>query len=512
MDARAGGRNLRSIALNAASSYLLYGFSALYGIVVVPIVLNGLGRDAYGLMGSANSLWQYLTLLSLGTNTSIVRYIPQLVVRQDQEAVTQTASTFMAFNIVVAFVGLCLIVIISASAGRIFDIPESLKGVSALVMLSLGLSSVLNLFGSYLASTLIGLKRLYVHSFLQIGSAVVAATTSIGLIFAGYGIVAVCLGTLAVWFFFLLIRFMYVHSLCPGISLRMFDRGLLKKLIVPSLFYFLLGVGSTSVYQSGNILIGSFLGVGAVAIYAATRRLLDTGMGLLLQFSDVLVPYVAEAEVLDGTAGTRFYHRRLLKVTLLLTTIVCFLLVAYGKVLISAWLGIGNYIGDEIWIILCVWMFVHAITQPGSITIIAVGKHRSLVLIVVVEAIVSIALGILLVHGMGVFGIVLASLVGAISTSGWFVHWFTARITGDSLPSLIRYAFIPGLAAVLPAALWQLVWVTTGMSRGTLAGLVTNGIGSSILLLTGVCFLGFNSQERQKVVYFFKSLALQLKR
>lgn len=504
--------NFRSVLLNLGSAYILFGFSTLFGIVVVPIVLNGLGKDAYGLMGSANSLWQYLTLLSLGTNTTVVRYIPQAVARDDQAHVARTISTFLVFNIGAAFVGTCLILIITQSPVAFFSIPDNLRRVSGLVMLFLGLSTVFNFIGTYFAHILIGLKRLYVHYFLQVGATIVTASTSIGLIFAGHGVLAVSFGTLAISFVFLLIRSRYVYSLHPAISLRLFDHGLLRELIVPSLFYFVVGIGSISIYQSGNILIGSLVGVGAVAIYAATRRLLDTTMGLLLQFSEVLVPYIAEAQVLDGTAGTRLYHRRLLRITFLASTVTCFILVVYGKALISLWLGAGRFIGWDIWVILCIWMFVHAITQPGSITIIAVGRQRPLALAVVLEATMSIALGIMLVQSMGVCGVALAGLAAAITTGGWFIHWFTARITGDSLFGLFQYAFTPGLVAVVPAILWQVLLFATGVPRETLNGLVMNATGSGISLLGGVWFLGFNSQERQKVAYFCKKIGLQFKR
>jgi O-antigen/teichoic acid export membrane protein len=144
--------------------------------------------------------------------------------------------------------------------------------------------------------------------------------------------------------------------------------------------------------------------------------------------------------------------------------------------------------------------------------IITVGRQGSLVIIVGLEAIVSIILGILLIPSMGMLGIVSGGLVGAVVTGGWFVLWFPARISNDSLFQLFRYAFLPGLAALIPAILWQVLLIATSAHNFDFGSLLINGSVNGILLLAGVGFLGFDRRERQKMIRISKNAILRFMR
>lgn len=496
--------NFQSVVMNILSVYVLYGISMIIGLAVAPILLRGLGDGSYGLMSSSVATWQYLALLSLGTNTIVLRHIPKVAAAREAGEPERTISTFLAFNLLIALIGGLLVLGVSPRAERFFKVPPELTDIASVSVMLLGFFSVNNSCAAYLGMVLAGSKKLFVNNALAALQGIFIALASVGLVAMGMGLRAVALMMLVLGIVFTLVRFLHVRSLYPGISLRRFDAHAFRVLLGPSLAVLVLGIASTTVYQSGSIIVGASVGVGAVAVYAVTRKLLDSTMGVLIQFSEVMIPYIAEAQVLEEEKGTRLYNRRLLKITTLISAMALFGLLVYGQWLISLWLGPGRFIGRDIWWMLCVWMFLHAITQPGALVVIAVGKQNLLTVIVVLEAMVSMAVGLLLVGKYGVLGVTIGGLVGAIMTVGWFVHWYAAKVTGDTLGRVAKYAFVPGLFSVLPAVVWQaglnLILVPTTAER-VLFGIST----SAILLLWGGWQFGLSRAERERLVQTLKT-------
>jgi O-antigen/teichoic acid export membrane protein len=221
----------------------------------------------------------------------------------------------------------------------------------------------------------------------------------------------------------------------------------------------------------------------------------------------VMIPYIAEAQAVEGSQGTKTYHRRLLKISCFLSLPALFILLCYGQWFIGVWLGPDRFIGGAIWWTLCFWMFIHVVTQPGAIVIMSMGYQRWLSAVVMLEGIASLCLGVIFVKYWGIGGVAAAGLISAIMTMGWFVHWYAVRITGDSLTGLVRYTFLPGLLCLLPAVGWQIMlnslgWSPTGLIT-TLAGLG----GSMAFFFLGAIVFGLNAGERASIINWLRNVS-----
>jgi O-antigen/teichoic acid export membrane protein len=65
----------RSFAANALASILGWFVSTLAGFIALPIVVRGLGADAYGLWVLVAAFTGYLGMLDMGLGQTVIRYI-----------------------------------------------------------------------------------------------------------------------------------------------------------------------------------------------------------------------------------------------------------------------------------------------------------------------------------------------------------------------------------------------------------------------------------------------------
>ena len=66
-------------------SYIYIFLSNTISLIYTPIMLGILGQSEYGLIGTANSITSYLSLLSMGIGASYVRFNAQARATGDKE-------------------------------------------------------------------------------------------------------------------------------------------------------------------------------------------------------------------------------------------------------------------------------------------------------------------------------------------------------------------------------------------------------------------------------------------
>ena len=76
-------------------SYLNLGISFLIPFAYTPVMLGILGQEEYGLYSLSHSVIGYLSLLSFGFGSTIVRYIAKFRAMGDKKAVEEVFGFFL---------------------------------------------------------------------------------------------------------------------------------------------------------------------------------------------------------------------------------------------------------------------------------------------------------------------------------------------------------------------------------------------------------------------------------
>jgi O-antigen/teichoic acid export membrane protein len=425
---------LRVLAQGVVAKYFSIATWIITGLVLTPLLLKYLGNEAYGLYATLGSIGAYLSVLDLGTGLAIPRYVAQYRIERDPELINKLSSTFFF-----GFIGVGLLLLIAAFAflpyvPDVFKTSSSLTHVAQVVfVVTVGNFLVLLPFG-VLEGVLYGFQKVHINYWLDSLFYILNLAAAYCVAKLGGGLVGITFGTVGARILVSILLTRITWTECPMVRLRPkdFDWVVLRRLIGPSFYYFVIQIATLMIFSTDNVVISSFLGVAAVTAYSIAFRLCRLPVGLISSFAGVLLPRISELDTKSDLTRLRVVHAQLTKYSLLVSLVVFSCLVAFGKELIDLWVGPGNFAGLPILICLCLVWPLHTVVQCSSTVLMGTAKHKSLAGALVVEGILNVLLSILLLHYIGVLGVALGTLLAKLSVSFWFAPWSACRVLKQS--------------------------------------------------------------------------------
>lgn len=88
-------KKINQLRTGVILSYINLGISCIIPFLYTPIMLRMLGQQEYGLYSLAHSVISYLTLLSFGFGSTIIRYISKYRAEGNRDAVERTFGFFL---------------------------------------------------------------------------------------------------------------------------------------------------------------------------------------------------------------------------------------------------------------------------------------------------------------------------------------------------------------------------------------------------------------------------------
>lgn len=144
-------------------------WSVALAVAVVPLVLNYLGAEAYGLVGFFTSLTALLSLLDLGLGASVTREMARLSVEEDAEQTRTTVRTFEVFYWGVGAVAAVIVFLMAPFVAEHWLKGRSLSAASIYyALLSMGLVVALQWPMSLYLNVLMGRQQQVVANQVQV--------------------------------------------------------------------------------------------------------------------------------------------------------------------------------------------------------------------------------------------------------------------------------------------------------------------------------------------------------
>jgi O-antigen/teichoic acid export membrane protein len=280
---------------------------------------------------------------------------------------------------------------------------------------------------------------------------------------------------------------MFAFKLLPGLSLnpaKHFHPGAIREQLSFSISAYLIHMSNRLLMQMDRIIIGAFLGVGAVANYQAAAKVAEILRMFAYHLDEAISPAAAHLRARGDQAGLRDLLLRTSRFNFLIVTPIYILGAVYMGPIISVLTGMDT-VPFEIWMIGQFLLFSVYNTQISSTCassiMIMTGHERPLVAIVVSQLVTNIGLSIALVFSYKTVGVAAATLTCAIFF-GWVI--ILPRILkhlgvsiGDYISFHLRGA-APGFAA-FGALLVALVWIFP-LHEGQITSLIWRGLAVMI--------------------------------
>jgi O-antigen/teichoic acid export membrane protein len=479
--------------------------SVLVGFFMSPFLVHSLGDSMYGIWILLLSVTGYMGLLDTGLKTSIVRYVSRFNAMSDRENLDRVLSTSFVLYSVLSVVAIAITALLAAQFENLFTVdPETIDTIRMVVYLG-GIGVAITLPISVFGGLLVGFQRYDQLNKANILLLLLRSIAIVAVLTLGFGIVAVSgiqlasqvlLGGLLAWF---------AYRQYPSLRINptAFRQDTAKMLYSYSGFMLLNNLAMYSLFYSGEILIGIFLGSASITHYAIATGLVHYLSKFVGAMTQVLHPYASDQEARGNTEKIKQIVVQGTKWCLLLVLPVALTYIILGRTFISLWMG-PQYaeLSGAILIIAAIGRIMW-LSQSGTGNILlGVGKHKVITSANIATGIASVALSALLVKPFGIVGVALGTSL-ALSVSQIFIVIYVCKTFRIPGAHYVRAAWGGPLLASLPfcAGLYMIASYATPTH---LIAFFAEVLLAVPLFVVPAYFVCFTASERQE--YFHRYL------
>ncbi len=477
---------MRRAARNLTSNYLAYGASVLSGLVLTPVIIGAIGKEAYGAWAFIVSTTTLLRLLDFGIAPTVVRFTAYHLGRSEEDRINAMASAGMAVYLLLGAVSVAAGLVIAWIVPDLIQLSPELRHpaqvATVIAVLTLGTQAPLGLFGSILK----GSQRFDVLNLSALVSIGVYALL-VAAVFTSFSSLPV-LATIALVaaVIRLGLPIVYVRREIPTLRLgrSLVRRATVRELLSYSRFAFMTHLAGKVVYSADLILIGAIAGAEQVALYAVASRLFALAASVSQIGTELLLPFQSELEGRADHERQRAVLATGIRASMCVAVLLCFPLIVLPHWVIGAWLG-GGFEASVV--PLALLGVAVTFTQPNAVIsqfVFARGRPEGLAIAQASLAGLNLALTTALLLTVGEIWVAALATVVVEGLGATVVMPTLARRQGISRRLLARAWITPigagALAAVPTLLLARLVTETTSLLALALVGIVWAGVFSGI--------------------------------
>jgi O-antigen/teichoic acid export membrane protein len=429
-----GAERNRRLIRSVITGVLIKPLAVAISFFSVPLFLKYLGPQRYGLYEAIVALSSWLALSNAGVTYGLINKLTDCNVSGDRLLARRyVSSMFFAFAALVGAAAL-LVTIATPLIHWQWFFPADDAATRAQVPWVVWATAIVT-FASLLMTLPACAYAAYqeydryncwdgASKLATLAACFAVVRTPLGLMGVAMAILGVPIfvrGLNCVWFFTA-----EKPWLTPSRSL--FDRTLLRATVTEGIYIFVLQAAAIIIFQSDKLIISSVLGGQAVADFAVIGRLYLLAYGVFSLLLQPLWPAYGEA----ARRGDLAWVRRTLRLSLVLgcgTMLACGIGMFFvGGPVLRLWTrGQQVFVSRHLVLAVTALFVSRAATECQSVVLNSIGVMVPQMLLLGANAVLNIALGLVLAHKFGVVGVAWSFPITALFTSLWGYPWLIHR-------------------------------------------------------------------------------------
>lgn len=425
-------------------------------ILYTPLMLRMLGQAEYGLLGLSSSVTSYLSLLTLGLGSALVRYLMRYRVANDERGFNSMAGLFLFVYSIIAIVTIACGVLLTRFTGVFFgkgltDAEIQKMNILLIIMsTNTAISFVISVYTSFVTC----FEKYFFMKMLALISTVAMPCLNLVVLYFGMASVGMAIASLVLQCIFGVIYAWYsstILNIHPTFKSMPFAQ--LKDIFKYSAFVLIGMIADLLYWATDKVLIGATLGTVAVAIYNVGSTFQGVLQNMAHAISNVFSPQVNRV-VIEGDAGDasdlliRIGRLQYLIVSLILSGFAVF-----GDTFVNLWAGDGYH---EAYIVASLTMYPLAIPLIQSIAfavISAKGMHRFRSVLYAVLAVANAITTYFLIPIMGIVGAALCTCVVFTLGHGVIMNWYYYKKVGLDIlvfwKNILKMSIVPVILSTI---------------------------------------------------------------
>lgn len=281
----------RSLTQNALWNITSTACNILLLFLGTPIIIRGLGTENYGVYVILGSIAGMLAITNLGLGEATLRYVAEYHAKNDPASVNRVFSSTLLLYAILGGAITAVIFFFPTPLIHLLKLTDS-PAASTLIRLTV-LMFWLNLLGGCLLAIPKALQRYDWCAAFEFFQNLLRLGVVIGIIWLGYGLVALMWGSLAIAFLALLALIVMARRLIPYLAISWPGMNGFKQILSYGVFIFL-GQMVGLLWQYGDsILLSSFIGPVAVAFFSVPMQLVGKCFQVITAGISVMFPRFA---------------------------------------------------------------------------------------------------------------------------------------------------------------------------------------------------------------------------
>jgi O-antigen/teichoic acid export membrane protein len=442
------------VLLNTAATGAGNVWAMVVAAVSLPLLLHGLGPTEFGLwvlVQTFSAITGWFSLADLGLGIATTRAVAHKASQNDEDGLAGVVSSALCIYVVLGIVSALLLGTVGVAVlPSVFGAPARLRNELEAALLLFAFQALLDLLTAASMACLEGLQRLDLSRATDAirRTAVAAATTAVALqvgdlrAVAAASLAASAVGTVtgAV----LLRRHLSVRLTAPS---RLESRGLISYGKSVGL------LNATGVLHRtmDRFIVGAVYGPASVTLIEIAIQVQNAASAILAASSYAVIPSAAWLRA-RGDAGTlRELVERGTKYSLLVTMPLVMGGIVLATPLVHVWVGVRYEDAAGLIAVALVSVAVAAPLQVGSNALQGVGQAGLILRPAAVAVVVNLVSSLILVHVVGVVGVLQGTLIGAAVLTPALARNML-RETGIPAGEFVRRAVAPVVLPTLALA------------------------------------------------------------
>lgn len=489
----------RKLLRGSAAKALNFAISIGVSFFMMPFLVKSLGDDKYGLWTLVGSFLGYFGLMDIGLSSAVVRFISRAVGRKDDDDVRKTIATsfylFLGLGLVTAMVTMGSVFLV----GFFFKTKHDVR-VMQILLLLLGLNFAVDFpvrsFNAVFTSNL----REDIGTGIMIVKNILCAIAIYYVIEAGYGILGLAVTSVAFSLADSAMRVILAFKVEPRttISRKYLDRTRLKPMFNYSFPTMIGRFSSILCFRLDQIVITTFVSLGAVTHYAVGFRLIEYISTLMGQTTGVVTPLFSQDEGMNDFGSIRRKFILLSRATIYISIFFAGMVLLYGRPFIRRWMGDGYNDSADVLMIFLLPFTLNLVQASVNPLLFGISKHPFYVYTNLIEGFVNLGLSIFLGHRYGMYGVALGTAIPMTFKLLFIQPWYACRVI--DLPAreyawlLLKHSVLAALAVAAGRPLVNHAEVL-GLPGFFIAGVVHLAMFAPLAL-----FFAFEPADRDRIL------------
>ncbi len=446
----------RHIARNVLFNWFGTIANMAVGFFLSPFILHRLGNVAYGVWVLAISVVGYLSLLDLGMQGSVLRFVSQGHTKQDHQGASEAVSAALWVRLQISALAVLLSAGLAVVFPHLFKISPELAGDARTSILVIGATTAITMSMGVVGGVVAALNRYDLQNYASLVQSTVRVAGIVVVLRSGHGIVAIAVCELIAVLISKLFQIWIARRLYPElrIQLKRPKRETLRKIWSYSSYTFLITIAVQLVYQTDNIVVGAFVSTSAVTFYAIAGSLCRYASQVVSSMDSTFMPAASTYESSGNVEGLLTLYRNGTRAMIMVSLPMMITMIVRGSSFIGLWMGPEySHSSGIILIILSIALFFSYANRTAGAIAFGIEKHKAVALWAVGEGVANLILSVILAHWYGIYGVAIGTMIPSL-----FVHlvlWprYISKLVGVGSSEVIWGVWGPMIVASIPFAL-----------------------------------------------------------